>query len=665
MKKWIAFQIFELKRFLKKRHRLLIVSVMIVLTLLFVQIGVGKLKKIHQEKPLFQGLEKIRVSMYISYRHFGTYGIRYNFIPDPLFVLFINSGVVDNVNAFVDAGDRLQIYNPLIGSNLFQVKKANYTDFSGIIVFFGSLLGALYGLDCFTRQKYLKFLGSLIKKSGHVYGYDVLSRLLILLGLLVIITGGAILVIILNGLSFSFNSYFLKFLLILFLVTLYFFFLGTVFSTSRSKSSGIATLLTCWFILLFIIPAALNYYIAKASELMTSIYQLEQEKLKLVMDFEKQAIEKKITYKFGEKLTPAVKNEVLMYFNNELKKINALEEKLRSQMRKYTELFQRLSLVLPITFYLSSCTEISSAGYQNIIEFYKYVQDGKKDFFKFYMDKVYFSENASNLVKVESFIKRDENVFLSQSRLPLLFGWGLAITSLHILILIFVSYTRYKKFIAASSPKSRYEKSPVDIDLEEGEFDVLECEDEIYLDSIHNRFAGIPEDKSQKGDPGTLKVNNREITGENSLYNSLYICHTDHLPPEVKTFDFIRLTGRLLEVPGSELKDMVRTYSLNSILDKKIKDLKKMEKGNLVLAIISMAKKQVYLVENAALNMPIEFAVRLKDKLEQKAKEGALALYLTSTDQVFDRRAEKGPGIYESTSWKQLVEHYKELYGIK
>jgi hypothetical protein len=31
---------------------------------------------------------------------------------------------------------------------------------------------------------------------------------------------------------------------------------------------------------------------------------------------------------------------------------------------------------------------------------------------------------------------------------------------------------------------------------------------------------------------------------------------------------------------------------------------------------------------------------------------------LTSTDQVFDRSAEKGPGIYESTSWKKLVDHY-------
>jgi hypothetical protein len=51
--------------------------------------------------------------------------------------------------------------------------------------------------------------------------------------------------------------------------------------------------------------------------------------------------------------------------------------------------------------------------------------------------------------------------------------------------------------------------------------------------------------------------------------------------------------------------------------------------------------------------------------MEQKAKEGALVLYLTSTDQVFDRSAEKGPGIYESKSWKKLVDHYKELYGIK
>lgn len=665
MKQWIAFQIFEFKRFSKKRSRLLTMIILVLLSLLFVQIGAGKLKKMHREKQVFQDLEKLKVSMYVTYTQYGTYGIRYIFMPAPIFVLFINSGVIDNVNAYVDSGERLKIYNPLIGSNLFQLKKYAFTDFSGIILFFGSLLAALYGIDCFSRQKYLKFLASLIKRSGNVYIYLLLSRLLILLGLLVIITGGAIVVILLNGLSFSFNTSFFNFLLLLLLITLYFFFLGTVFSTSRSRSTGLNALLTCWFILLFIIPASFHYYIAKSSELMTSIYQLEQEKLKLVMDFEKRAIKDAGAFKYGEEATDARKKVILSYYENELKKINELEEKIRSQMKKYTHRLQRLSLIFPTTFYLSSCSEISSTGYQNIIEFYKYVQDNKKAFFKFFMDKVYFSEDASNFAKVEPFIKGDENVFPSHSRLPFLFGWGLLITSLHILILLIVSYSRYKRFIAASSPKSRYDKSPVDLDLNKEELKVLECEEDIYMDFIYNTFAGKTVDKSQKGDPGTMKVNNRDITVEKSPYDFFYVCHPDHFPPEVKTKDFILFTGRLLKVPGSDVEAIAMNYSLNSIISKKISALKKIEKGSLVLAVLSMAKREVSLVEDAALNMPIEFAVRLKEKMDQMAKEGALVLYITSSDQVFDRSAEKGPGIYETTSWQQLVDHYKELHGIK
>jgi ABC-type transport system involved in cytochrome c biogenesis ATPase subunit len=138
-----------------------------------------------------------------------------------------------------------------------------------------------------------------------------------------------------------------------------------------------------------------------------------------------------------------------------------------------------------------------------------------------------------------------------------------------------------------------------------------------------------------------------------------------YFPPEVKTGDLVRFYGRLLKVPAGAIEDIVKTCSLNSIMNKKIKALKKIQKGDLVLAIFSMAKSEVYLVEDAALNMPIEFAVRLKDKMVQAAKGGALVLYLTSTDQVFDRSAEKGPGIYKSTSWIQLVDHYKELHDIK
>ena len=99
MKQWIAFQIFEFKRFSKKRSRMLTVIILLVLSLLLVQIGAGKLKKIHRETKVFQDLERLKVTMYIAYRQYGTYGIRYIFVPDPIFVLFINSGVIDDINA--------------------------------------------------------------------------------------------------------------------------------------------------------------------------------------------------------------------------------------------------------------------------------------------------------------------------------------------------------------------------------------------------------------------------------------------------------------------------------------------------------------------------------------------------------------------------------------
>lgn len=665
MKQWIAFQIFEFKRFSKKRFRLTTSTVLIFLSLLFVQIGAGKYQKIILQQQQFQDLEKLKVTMYVTYTQYGTYGIRYMFVPDPVYVLFINSGVIDDINAYVDSGERLKIYNSLKGSNLFQVKKSNFTDFSGIILFFGGLLAALYGIDCFSKQKYLKFLESVIKKSGHVYIYLLLSRLLILLGLLAIITGGAILVIYLNGLPFSFNSYFFNFLLLMLLITLYFFFLGAIFSTVRSKVSGITTLLTCWFILVLIIPASFNYYIAQTSKLMTSIYQLEQKKLKLVMDFEKRAIKEAGTFNYGKEVTDRKKKVILSYYESELKKINELEVELRSQMKKYIHRLHRMSLVFPTTFYLSSCGEISGTGYQNIMAFYKYVHDSKQDFFKFFMDKVYFSENASNFAQVEPFIKGDENVFRSHSRLPVLFVWGLLIAFVHIFVLLWISYSRYKGFIASLCPKSPFNKSPVDLDLKKEEFKVLECEEGIYMEFIYNTFAGKPGDKGRKGDPGTVRVNGVDITNEKGPHDFFYICHPDHFPGEVKTGDFLLFIARLLKVPGRHVREIARTYKLDECMGKKIKTLKKIDKGNLVLAVLSMTGSEVYLVEDAALNMPIEFAVGLKEKMEQLAKSGALVIYITSTDQVFDRGAEKGPGIYETAAWKQLVEHYKELYGIR
>ena len=153
------------------------------------------------------------------------------------------------------------------------------------------------------------------------------------------------------------------------------------------------------------------------------------------MGFEKRAIKDKISFKYDEKLTENVKKRVLNYYNNEFKQIHSLEEDMRRQMKACVRQHQLISALFPTTLYLSGTSGIGGMGYESLIDNYRYVQESKKGFFKYYMDKLYFSGEGENVTKVEPYIKGDGNIYRAGSVLPAFFLPG-ALLNLLVLILL-------------------------------------------------------------------------------------------------------------------------------------------------------------------------------------------------------------------------------------
>lgn len=646
----------ELKRFLGIRNKIIVVLVFI-LSLGFVQSGVNDYKGTLHLKEEFQEYEKQRVSQFLSYRQYGAYGVRMLFVPAPFSTFFINSGVVPEMTAYIDSGERLKIYNPMIGKNIFGIKKFGFTDFSGILLFFGSLLALFYGYESLYHKEYLKTLATI---SGRVPVYFslLISRILIILLLLLLLIGGALLLMLINGLPIPIDSHVLNFLFSILLVSVFFFLLGTAVGTIRSKLTGIPTLLSCWFMLLFIIPAAIDNYIETKANLIKPLYKLEMEKLMVIMGWERKSFEKAGTLEHGQEVTNKDKEVMLSFLENEFKTLNALEGEMLEEMRENLSHFQWLSMLFPTTNYLSVVNELSSKGYENLLDFYKRAQELKARFVNNYIEKVFFS----NFAKVESFIKGDENVYHARSRLPGTFAPGVLVTLVYILLLTWNSYIRYRGILFCVPVRAVDNRQHPELKFAKGQYRIFSIESNVFLNRLYNLFAGQTNihrlgRKKQDSTAPRIYVDEIDISTREIKDSFLYICSPESIPGDIKAGDFFEFITSLTRFPNTKKTELCKRLKLDTFRKKRINQLKKQEKAELLLALTQMHEADIYLIYDIARGMTRIFTVQFKDRMHELSETGKLVLYLTTDTIISEEILEDDTGFIESTSnWTGMVE---------
>jgi hypothetical protein len=409
-----TFFLLESKRVFGRRN-IIILLVVFLLSLYFVQIGLNRYKDFNVNKEKFKNIEKIKVNSYINFQTYSLYGFRLLFNPSPLSIFFVNSSVISDLTANVDSGERLYIYNSFKGRTLFAEKSGGFKDFSGIILLLGTLLVLYFGYDAFLYKNFSRFLSGFVHPT-RVFLSIVVSRLLFLGFYFIVTMSCSFFLVKLNGLKLSkheVNSLFL-YLAVMLLMLIFFFLFGTIAGALKSRFLGFLTMLVVWFIFVFLIPGVLRSVISSEADNITPTYNLELQKLRALMNFEKNVLKKAGRYSEQKAQTKKGRNIIENFWNNEFKKIINLENKVSNETYNNIRLFYKLSLVAPTTYYISVGNEISSKGYKNFIDFFSYILDLKEKFVRFYIQKRYYSLDS----RVISFVKSDENIFYARSRLP-------------------------------------------------------------------------------------------------------------------------------------------------------------------------------------------------------------------------------------------------------
>ncbi|MCP5046064.1 MAG: ABC transporter permease subunit [bacterium] len=665
------FLLFESRRFLCKRNLILLMLLLFFL-LYFVQTGVDQYEATLKNNEEFQKIEKLKVEMYINYTQYGGLGFRRLFAPSPISVFFANTGIISNMTAFLTAsGPRLEIFNSLKGKNGFVVKRFGFTDFSGIILYLGSLLALLFGFESFSHKEYLKFLSS-ISNYRKVFFYITMSRVILLVITFLTLMGLSLLVLALNQVVLSANDYsqFASFCVITLLMVIVFFLLGTITSTMKSRVAGLMTMATIWFVLVFFIPAAIHAIIAGKAEVITPIYKLELEKFRQAFNFEQRAFKQEGKDKKKEEMPQREKDLIENYWNNEYKKNDDLEIEMRDQMEQNISFYRGLSIFFPSTLYFSAANEISSKGYINLIDFYQSSQKLKNEFTRYYIEQVYYYSNYSKVVPFLKGERENENMYYAQSRRPENFALGIAILLLYMGLLTGFSFKRYKRSVFGFTDDWQSGLKNPRLQLDKGELRPFYVEDHRFSHQVYNLLSGQNIPFKEHGFEDKIYIEDQDIVLHQASEEFLYLCRLRSMPGDIRAGSLVKLVTSILG-PRMRAKGESGKIALSSRLkggklpyaNKQISQLERQEREELLLSLMRHQTQSIYLIDDIGKGLSINFILRLKKQMEVLCREGALTIYLTSDYHPPVKTLRREETFFNHTTWKSVVGSLEGIAG--
>lgn len=629
--------------------------ILLVLTLGFVQNGISDCKETLEGKGLFQDFEKKKVEQFFNYRVYGLRGFRILFLPDPISIFFINSVAISDMKAFADSSEQLNIYKSLNNKTVFELRKNWFTDYSGIFLLIGTLLCLFYGFQSLKHLEFLRFLASITSPKKLFWNIFFARGLLIFLILLVFM-GCSILLAGLNGFTIPIDKYVLSFLLICFGMLMLTFSVGFFCGTIKSKLPGILCALLIWAVFIFFIPTLQNIITAGNANSMTPVYQLEMEKLTIFMNWEKMMLEKEGIVKLGEKASKSFKNRMLEFKQNELKKLQKMEEEQIAQLDSNKQVYQLISIFFPTTFYQSVNNEISSRGFNNLVDFCKFALKQKLEFIGLIIEKEYFS----NYSKVEQFNAGNGNIYKANPSLPEYFLLGIIFNLLWIAALLVPSYFRFKKNLFELPENKEDTQKHYDVVLQSKSFKSWNIFSALFFKQMYNILSNEIAELKKKGYDLDVYFDGQELNTVNKKQNFFALCHPTQIPGYLNVIHFIEMMMDLLNVDKAKRKEIQSRYSLTSFRSKCFRQLDMNELGQVFLAILDMKIFDIYLLNDIARDMSTDFCIALKDRMDALCESGASVLFLySSTEYLVFKNSKPSKYFAELYHWYNVVEDLK------
>ena len=578
------FICFEAKTLLNKRY-LTIFLAFLFASAYFIQFGIGQYKHILEEKNNFLEFEREKYKQFVYPSNYGNYGLRLLFMPSSFMVFFDSGPIPAGMTAFIDGSERMKIYQPLKGGSAFSMISSAFMTFSGLILLFGSGLILLYGFQGSKDHEWLKFLEELAGSRARLFLYQLISRSLFLLLFCMVMAVLSIILFLINGMAVNIG-WILILTLGIFLMLFCFLSGGLIAGTMKKRFVGWASMVIAWFLIAFLVPVLTYQWTYSRASSINSTHKMETKKQRTFWEYEGGSFEEEGKFDDSKKGTEKEQQMFLYFWNNGFKTAMGYEKDMLIKMENNASFYQTLAGFFPSAFFLSVSNELSSRGFSNMRAFNEYTQEKKKDFIWYIAQNHIFSQKKV----FPPFIKGDENIYQSQSRLPGNYGFGITVTLLW-LVLLFVIYWISLNRMLDRAQDTKRELSP----------------DELKQNKTNVIFTS---------DKGLLPQLIRKLRFQKIAFVS--VPGPDSLPGDTKVKNLFSFFG--LAVP----------VELQKISGKYIYTLDPDDKGRVLLEITSSFKTEVLIFDNFLAGLSDDFINHFAGVINS-IKKDRIVVYFTNS----------------------------------
>lgn len=645
------------KRLFCTKKYLVLLIILIIVSLNSISNSTAEYKDRLADIKEFQKVEASIFSKIPDFDKYSDIGIQVFFTPGPSSIFYHTPPAVSELYAKVNSIVDLKINNNAKTPVLLTAHFPFQLQFSHIVLFIFSLLALYLGCESTSYRDFFRSLSSTCS-STKIYFSEILSRIIFLVLNYFVILGIGLWCIRTQNIhltSIDATGIYRQILVTL-LMFLFFYFLGTLTPfVSRSKWVTKTAILILWITFLFIVPIIIYSVSDSKPDNIPTAFNLDNRKYGVLGDFEK-----KIQEKYGSFNKSDMETErkiIEGYYQNDFAQIVNLEKGLRDLMAKQVEKQEKLSVLSPVTFFLSTCSESSSYGNRSFIGFYDYLIDLQRQFVRFWIDHVFYNDPRVMV----NFVKGDENIFQSFSRAPANFKTGVLISIGYIIVIAIFSYLSFLRSLSSVKSKEISQLGTVDLKMIDGKLNVWLVRNGNFTNLLFNLFSGNFKKMNKKGFTGKVVVNGVDIAVEKNREDFLYICRPEDVPDDMRVKDFISFYTRAYKIPGHEKRKLLENADIKSLARKTFSNLTNLQKFDVLLSLLQVNKKFVYIINDIASGLPITSAVKLKERMDDLAQKGYLMVYLTSISNTDIDLSKTSLYYMEGSSWIYSVEENKRM----
>jgi ABC-type transport system involved in multi-copper enzyme maturation permease subunit len=633
-------------------RNIIILAVILILCLYTVHKGIIEYKGNIVNSENFREIEASSFKKIRNYAFYSDLGVRVLLVQDPAGIFFSYPAWMSELSGKVNSIIALEIFSNNKRQKIVNKYSPFRMRFSGIIFYIGTFAILLFGFDTIRHKEYLKYLSS-VGTPGRTFAPLISARIMLFIFSFLLVIGCSLVLAMIEGIdltSIDFSTL-SGYLLSSILMLLMFFVCGTATGSIRSNLVGFIVLFTTWISLVFVIPGIIDSALDENNRDALSSYKLDLEKLRIVNEFEINTIKKMGDYKDN---TPEGRRIVVEgYWNNEFKQLQALEEKHKAEIEKINNMYNTVSLFTPTTFYSLTAAEVSSRGFGNYRAFYLYLQELRQKFLRFWIDREYYHDPKVMV----NFVKEDENLFQGKSMLPDNFAAGVAVNLGYFIILLIISYFRFKKNIYFLPDKKPFKQLDREREFEYNKINSFYTAIRPGIRELYyNYFVGRSTIGDALGNQLDIKIDGKETTGTEPHEGFVYFCHPEEIPGDITTkklLNFIISAGRL----SKEEKDAVyhsKTY--RKLKGKNFSGMERSERVEAAILAIKYINAKILLVDRTCKDMKDRYMVLLGDALKRQKEKGTLVIYLSPDKTVEYQRSSGRVDCIEVFDWEGGVD---------